>query len=461
MWRRSCSAAILAAMVLARSALAADFVVDSTGDEPDLVPGDGLCAAASGACTLRAAIEEVNELDGDDRITFDLPGPPPWRIELATALPAIEAAVPTIGSGLVLEGPGRDLLVIDGKQQIAGPVLWAFNSRGPAGTVTIRGLTLTGGGPGFNGRGLDLGGRFLTAVVEDCAIVDNGSDESSRGGGVNVSSAVVRIERCEISGNTAVLGAGIEVGGTLDLYDSTLSDNLATTSGAAMRIPPVGEGQALNVLRAVNVTVSGNRSLSSGSGIECAVGALGCMVSLEHVTITDNEGMFGSALEVELGLVELLNSISAGNRSSAGTNPDCAAFELTGGGAVHSLGGNLIGFIDTAASGGDCGIVDGVDDDRVGTPASPLDALLDELADNGGPTLTHLPLAGSPAIDAGVANGCAATDQRGVARPQDGDGNGSAVCDRGAVELLPEPGVELPALAALAALLRIRRAAGD
>ena len=52
MWRRSCSAAILAAMVLARSALAADFVVDSTGDEPDLVAGDGLCAAASGACGL-------------------------------------------------------------------------------------------------------------------------------------------------------------------------------------------------------------------------------------------------------------------------------------------------------------------------------------------------------------------------------------------------------------------------
>ena len=55
--------------------------------------------------------------------------------------------------------------------------------------------------------------------------------------------------------------------------------------------------------------------------------------------------------------------------------------------------------------------------------------LLGPLADNGGPTLTHALLAGSPAIDAADAAACPATDQRGVVRPRD------AGCDVGAFEL--------------------------
>jgi RHS repeat-associated protein len=64
-----------------------------------------------------------------------------------------------------------------------------------------------------------------------------------------------------------------------------------------------------------------------------------------------------------------------------------------------------------------------------------------EMTPNGGPTLTHALLAGSPAIDGGNTgtpgsggNACAATDQRGALRPADGDGNGGAVCDIGAYE---------------------------
>jgi uncharacterized repeat protein (TIGR01451 family) len=65
------------------------------------------------------------------------------------------------------------------------------------------------------------------------------------------------------------------------------------------------------------------------------------------------------------------------------------------------------------------------------------DALLGSLADNGGPTRTHALLSGSPAIDAGASVSCPATDQRGVTRPQNGDGNGAALCDMGAYELQP------------------------
>ena len=63
------------------------------------------------------------------------------------------------------------------------------------------------------------------------------------------------------------------------------------------------------------------------------------------------------------------------------------------------------------------------------------DPRLGPFQDNGGPTPTMALGAGSAAIDAGQGNGCLPTDQRGILRPQDGDGNGAAVCDVGAYEV--------------------------
>ena len=50
------------------------------------------------------------------------------------------------------------------------------------------------------------------------------------------------------------------------------------------------------------------------------------------------------------------------------------------------------------------------------------------------PPAASSPLPGSPVIDRGNSSGAPATDQRGVARPRDGDGNGSPVVDIGAFE---------------------------
>ena len=43
-------------------AAAAALIVDDTGDDGDVLPGDGICATSGNVCTLRAAIEELNEL---------------------------------------------------------------------------------------------------------------------------------------------------------------------------------------------------------------------------------------------------------------------------------------------------------------------------------------------------------------------------------------------------------------
>ena len=65
------------------------FIVDSESDAADAQPGDGVCATSTGACTLRAAIQESNLQTGPDTIAFDIPGPGVRTIQTTSALPAI------------------------------------------------------------------------------------------------------------------------------------------------------------------------------------------------------------------------------------------------------------------------------------------------------------------------------------------------------------------------------------
>jgi hypothetical protein len=110
--------------------------------------------------------------------------------------------------------------------------------------------------------------------------------------------------------------------------------------------------------------------------------------------------------------MNIVNSIVAGN-SLFGCLPG-----LFGAGVVTlTSGGNNV-FSDASCA-------------PVGSDLIVGTALVDALADNGGPTLTHLPVPGSPAIDAANAALCPAADQRGVARPQGGG------CDAGSVEREP------------------------
>ena len=131
----------------------------------------------------------------------------------------------------------------------------------------------------------------------------------------------------------------------------------------------------------------------------------------------------------------IVNTILAGN-----TNGDCS-------GGVTSNGHNL-------DSDGTCALA-GTGDQ------SAVNPLLAALALNApGSTETHALPAESPAVDAGDDAACPAADQRGVTRPQDGDEDGTAVCDIGAFELQPPEPEPTPTPTAAPAQLPETGAAG-
>ncbi|HEX2244259.1 MAG TPA: choice-of-anchor Q domain-containing protein [Gammaproteobacteria bacterium] len=72
-------------------------------------------------------------------------------------------------------------------------------------------------------------------------------------------------------------------------------------------------------------------------------------------------------------------------------------------------------------------------------PTALANILNPTLANNGGPTRTHALPAGNPAIDAVMDGTCPppSTDQRGIKRPQDGNGDSGVACNIGSFERRP------------------------
>lgn len=126
--------------------------------------------------------------------------------------------------------------------------------------------------------------------------------------------------------------------------------------------------------------------------------------------------------------VSISSTIVAQNTGGIGVE-NCAVSSTIDVGPYLSLGSNI-------ENGTTCGLLEISD-----LPNS--DPLLRPLGNYGGPTKTHLPLPGSPAVDHGA--GCPALDQRGAAR-NDGDNNGSIICDIGSTEFNPLLSLFLPCI---------------
>jgi predicted outer membrane repeat protein len=297
-----------------------------------------------------------------------------------------------------------------------------------ANTATLAGSTVAGNSADNAGGGI----RAVAVTLTNSTVRGNHGIDS--GGGI--AADVATLTASTVRGNAVRGGDGGGVfADRVTLTGSTVEDNFADNSGggvAAFTAATLtgstvsgnfahedGGGISAAAATLINSTVSGNSALFNGGGIRAN------RVTLLNATITDNiAGSAGGGVFLPPGSIsDVRDTIVAGNLVSLGrTDTDLA-------GTFTSGGHNLIGDGTGAA-----GFADGVNGDRVGTAADPLDPRLSALAFHGGRTRTHALLAGSPAIDRGDNAVAGVTDQRGAGRVHDGDGDGSRVVDIGAVE---------------------------
>lgn len=270
--------------------------------------------------------------------------------------------------------------------------------------------------------------------------------EECGGGIMNLGSVTLR--QCAVEGNQSNSGAGICTRGTLEVINSSISDNFADGVGPSGYACGSGGGIKCErgALKLVNSTVSGNTSEDAdihsdrarGGGVHvgcnCTAAFMNTTVSgntsvayaggvyikgalrLVNCTITDNHTSGEAGGVYVRGLLDFMNTIIAHN---TGKGANC----VIGGPGGYQGKGEIGMNTNNLIVGGAC------------DPTYTENPILGPLADNGGDTLTHALLPGSPAIDAIPAISCTLpTDQRGALRPAV-QTSAEAPCDIGAFEV--------------------------
>jgi len=285
-------------------------------------------------------------------------------------------------------------------------------------TLADNAATGTGGNPGDGGAGgaVYLDGTDQAAVL--CGAVLRDNTAGAIGGGLfrvsNTHDGTLVMDSSTVSGNRVPAGAESSLAGGMYLEGlavtitaSTVFDNEADYNGG------VWLGQATTV-EMTNVTIADNRALLfHGGGLWLAGEPTGTLL---NVTIAGNrssgeDGQAGAIFGPAEGLT-IKNTIIDGQ---AVGNP----YSVISCDQVHADGGGNVQWpVQREAGGSD-------DPDQLcAAGALVADPLVGELSDNGGPTLTAAPAAGSPAV--GLGTDCPETDQRGNPRGEP--------CTSGAVE---------------------------
>lgn len=287
-----------------------------------------------------------------------------------------------VGGAIAVESGGA--LDVNGSRILNN---WASGAGGGValfgGSAAIANSTLEGNNTGGAGGALwTNSGTVLTMI--DSSVANNGA--ADMGGGL-LNHGEARIERSTFRGNRANGGgAMVFLGGTISLE---------------------------------NVTVSGNTATEIPGGIRSAVARGTGSVSLTNVTLYGNTYLDSNAnlvVDAESVAPQLRNTIIQGTIDGA----NCYL-----GVAPVSLGYNQ-------SSDASCALTGTGDIQNANIALAPL-------ADNGGPTQTHLATVGSSVVDAIPAADCAVTvDQRNLPRPQGPN------CDAGAVEGVPVAMPPLP-----------------
>jgi hypothetical protein len=411
-----------------------NLLVDSLAD---VIDGD----YSAGQLTLREAIGlSQGSVDTAETISFA----PSLTAAGHVTIVLTRGELP-IRDSLTINGPGANLLTIDASGNDPRPEsnngdgsrVFNIDDGDAAGfrAVKIIGLTLTGGDVANDGGAIQSF-EMLTVqssvVTGNAAGFDGGGIHSGRYGG-NYGLSSLTVIDSTISNNLAGLnspdewtgnGGGISAyNGLLNVTGTTISGNSTTHSGGGIWNWRA-HGQSGTIL---NSTISGNSAGIAGGGVYGGAG----QTAIRHTTITNNEAPDGqgsgiAAYAYVAASLELYSSIVAGNVHSD--------VDIRQGNdlSIRSFGFNIVGTGNAIGAFDKPGDLSGV--------AAPL---LGPLADNGGPTMTHALLTGSPAIDAGDPTAAAGVgsvpefDQRRNPFGRVYDGGGGMRVDVGAFELQP------------------------
>lgn len=351
------------------------------------------------SCTLRAAITAANT---NQVVGFCNPGSPGLdTIQLPSAalfslevidntargvngLPVITESVRIVGNGSTIQR--SESLSCDAVAPAAGKFRLMFSE---APSLELEHLHLTNG----------------------CAR-PSGGGEGSVGAGAALYSIgpSLRLRRVGIAGNRSDIGAALTVTSQAEVVitESAFVANSSGPLGAAA----ISLGDATN---GVQLTMSNTTITGSSEGALPAFYAFGAM-AISNVTIANNNGasLYLRCVGGQNQCITIKNSVlheNGGNNCDFGTNQVVAA------GSNFSDDGTCTGFSNQNTN-----------------------AMLGEFDLNGGYTLNASPLPGSPLIDAvsdcsSATGGLLSIDQRGKARPQDGNNDGVLRCDAGAVEV--------------------------
>ncbi len=420
--------------------------------------------ALDGVVTLREAIQSINTATAvnadvvpvgafgtNDTIVFQ--GVTGTITLGGTALPVTKS--------VTIAGPGASALTINAKGasqifnatasnvSISGLTLTGGNSGGPGGAIlsfgnlTISNSVITGnqaiagGGLAALGGNLTITGSTFSSntvtvyggalYASGCGNVTisnstfSGNTATNNGGALNASeSGTVTISNSTFSGNTATNNGGglfFSSDGTVSITGSTISGNVSKNGRAGGLAAYVLSASAFTIQ---NSTVSGNSSFGDAGGIWVYVDN-GGTANILNSTIAFNQTLTGpnftgkvgtgkgGGIAVGLnatGVVNIRNTILSNNQQSGPVPNDFFRATLAG---VGTLNANF-SLIGASPMAGD------INGTNIGNLSG--DPLLGPLANNGGPTLTHLPQAGSQAINKGDPTFAAppTTDQRGQPR---------------------------------------------
>ena len=223
-------AAVLPALTAVPSASAlpagTTIVVDSLGDAPDAVPGDGACDDGTGACTLRAAVDEAN-LSSDEVIGFSVSG------------------TITVGSVLFLTQP----VVVDGDG------VQVVVSGGGTSKVFATGMEIPGGGYGAI-RNLTIADGF-DGSTGGAALYNDGTSR-----GFSLENVTVRDT---VAAPGALFGGAVVNGSNLTISNSTFVGNIADVTTDGSDVGNIFAGQ-VQIVHSTFTGSSGSSSLAT-SGI--------------------------------------------------------------------------------------------------------------------------------------------------------------------------------------------------